>query len=318
MQPEYILVALVTVSVALLVYALMPGKPSEKKRLQERLSAKGRASRDAGQSAIKKAPAQSTMKDVMEKVAPYAVKPVMPTSAEEMSRIRERLAQAGFRRESTVRTFLASKTILGLLGAAGALAAAWGGGYGSTQLFGIVVFAGGAAFMLPNFWLSIARGQRIEKIRNGLPDSLDLLVVSVEAGLAFDAGIQRVADEMREVHPELSEEMQIASLETQMGIPRAEALVSMASRSGVDEVRALVSTIVQAERFGTSVAKTLRTQAESLRIKRRLKAEERAQQTAVKLLFPLILFIFPSLFVVMLGPAVLDIMKVFGQGGPLG
>ena len=171
--------------------------------------------------------------------------------------------------------------------------------------------------MLPNMWLWVARGQRAEKIRNGLPDSLDLLVVSVESGLALDAGIQRVSDEMSNVHTELAEEMQIATLEAQMGVPRAEALLNMAGRCGVSEMRALVAVITQAEKFGTSVAKALRIQADTLRQKRRLKAEERAQKTTVKLMLPLILFIFPSIFVVLVGPAALRIIEVMGKGGPL-
>ncbi|UCD28716.1 MAG: type II secretion system F family protein [Planctomycetota bacterium] len=142
-------------------------------------------------------------------------------------------------------------------------------------------------------------------------------MVSVEAGLALDAGLQRVSEEMHAVHKELSEEMQIATLETQMGVPRAEALENMARRTGVSEMQALIAVITQAERFGTSVAKALRIQAETLRNKRRLKAEERAQKTAVKLMLPLILFIFPSIFVVLVGPAGLKIAKIFSAGGAL-
>ena len=177
------------------------------------------------------------------------------------------------------------------------------------------MFAGGVGFLCPNIWLSIAQRQRTDKIRDGLPDSLDLLVVSIESGLGLDAGLQRVGDEMRNVHPELSGEMQITTLETQMGVPRAESLEHLAQRCGIDEMQALVSVIIQAERFGTSVAKALRTQADTLRVKRRLKAEERAQKTTVKLLVPLILFIFPSIFVVLVGPAAMKLIEAFRPGG---
>jgi len=194
----------------------------------------------------------------------------------------------------------------------------WGAGYDSQKLFGLVATAAGLGFLLPNGWLWLARVQRAEKIRDGLPDSLDLLVVSVESGLGLDAGMVRVSEEMRRVHPELSEELQIATLENQMGVPRAEALEHLAARSGVEEMRALVAVITQAERFGTSVAKALRTQADTLRAKRRLRAEERAQKTTVKLMVPLILFIFPSIFVVLVGPAVLQLIKTLGRGGALG
>jgi tight adherence protein C len=160
----------------------------------------------------------------------------------------------------------------------------------------------------------MASKQRAEKIRNGLPDSLDLMVISVEAGLGLDAAIQRVGEEMRRVHPELSEEMTIATLETQMGVPRSEALTNLAARTAVPEMKSLVAVVTQAEKFGTSIAKALRTQADSLRIKRRLRAEERAQKTSVKLMLPLILFIFPAMFIVLLGPAMLQIMRVFLKG----
>ena len=153
----------------------------------------------------------------------------------------------------------------------------------------------------------MAARKRAELIRNGLPDSLDLLVISVEAGLAMDGAIQRVGDEMRNVHPVLSEEFQIATVETQMGVPRHEALANMARRSGVQEVQSLVALVNQAEKFGTSIAATLRNQADALRTKRRQAAEERAQKTTVKLMAPLMLFIFPAVFVVLLGPAALSL-----------
>jgi tight adherence protein C len=256
----------------------------------------------------------SAARQMLDKVAPYAMKPVMPKSDAEMSTLRERLSNAGFRKENASRNFLASKTIVALGLAILTLFYCWGRGYDARLLFGYGAIAGGLGFMLPNIWLSIAIGKRKEKLRNGLPDSLDLLVVSVESGLALDASLQRVSDEMDNVHPELSEEMQIATLETQMGLPRAEALENMGRRCGLEEMQALVAVIVQAEKFGTSVAKALRNQADALRVKRRQKAEERAQKTTVKLMIPLILFIFPSIFVVLVGPAAMRIMDAFKSG----
>ena len=136
-----------------------------------------------------------------------------------------------------------------------------------------------------------------------------MLVVSVESGLALDAALKRVGDEMMPVHPELSEELRIATMESQMGIPRAEALQNMADRTALAELRSLVSMIIQAEKFGTSVASALRNQAESLRVKRHQQAEERAQKTAVKLMIPLVLFIFPAMGVVLAGPAALKMLE---------
>ena len=137
-----------------------------------------------------------------------------------------------------------------------------------------------------------------------------MLVITVESGLALDGAIQRVGDEMRNVHPQLSEELQIATREVQMGIPRNEALDNVAERTQVSEIRSLVAIVNQAEKFGTSIAKALRNQAGALRVKRRQAAEERAQKTAVKLMAPLILFIFPAIFVVLAGPAALKLVEM--------
>lgn len=312
MNEMLILGGLVTASVVMVMLSLWPRRSQEEDDVMRRMSGR-RQNRDAGPAAGGK----SAARQVLERVAPIAMRPVMPKSAEEMSTLREKLAQAGFRREDATKYFLASKTILGIALLVIALVIGWGGGYEPRKAISIAAFAGGLGFLLPNLWLALARSQRAEKVRNGLPDSLDLLVVSVESGLALDAGLQRVSDEMRNVHPELSEELQIATLETQMGVPRSEALENMSRRCGVSEMRALVAVITQAEKFGTSVAKALRTQADALRVKRRQKAEERAQKTTVKLMLPLILFIFPSIFVVLLGPAAMKIYETLKAGGPL-
>jgi tight adherence protein C len=311
MDETMVLTVLGVVSIILVVYSLMPGRNDRREQVLRRMAGK-ELPKD---TALLKGGKTSAARQMLERVAPIAMKPVMPKSDAEMSTLREKLANAGFRQEYAPRYFLASKTILGLGGVVAALAFCWSASYPPKQLFGIAAFAGGICFLLPNFWLGIARGKRTEKVRNGLADSLDLLVVSVESGLGLDAGLQRVSEEMRKVHPDLSEEMQIATLETQMGVPRHESLENMARRCGVEEMKALVAVITQAEKFGTSVAKALRNQADSLRVKRRLKAEERAQKTTVKLMIPLILFIFPSIFVVLVGPAALKIYQVLGGGG---
>ncbi|HOB75033.1 MAG TPA: type II secretion system F family protein [Phycisphaerae bacterium] len=313
MNEIFILGVLVCASVAMIIYSLWPTRRQEEEEVLRRIAGKRQNAEPAGAMGDPR----SAARQVLEKVTPIAMKPVMPASEEEMSTLREKLAQAGFRRESATRYFLASKTILGAALAAVALIVCLSSGHETKHVLGMAAFLGGLGFMLPNLWLRLACSQRAEKIRNGLPDSLDLLVVSVESGLALDAGLQRVSDEMRNVHAELSEELQIATLETQMGVPRSEALENMARRTGVDEMRALVAVITQAEKFGTSVAKALRTQADALRIKRRLKAEERAQKTTVKLMLPLILFIFPSIFVVLLGPAAMRIAETLSKNGPL-
>jgi tight adherence protein C len=174
---------------------------------------------------------------------------------------------------------------------------------------GITLCLAGFGFLAPNFWLSMAVSKRKTQIRNGLPDALDMLVISVEAGLGLDAALQRVGDEMQFVHPILAEELQLVTLEAQMGIPRSEALGNLARRVSLEEIHGIVGTVNQAERFGTSIGRALRNQSNALRVKRRQAAEERAQKTTVKLMAPLILFIFPAILVVLAGPAALRMLE---------
>ncbi|MBN1490531.1 MAG: type II secretion system F family protein [Phycisphaerae bacterium] len=311
MSMMIVIAVMIVVSVAMIVYALLPNRKEQDATLLRRMS--GRS--DNAEASSFRAPArESTTERVMKKFAPLAVKPVMPKSDEDMSRLRVRLATAGIRRENAPMMFLASKTMLGIAMTALTLVFTWSSGQDTTHVLGLTAFLGAIGFLLPDVWLWMGTKQRSEKVRNGLPDSLDLMVISVEAGLGLDAAIQRVGEEMRTAHPELSEEMVIATLETQMGVPRSEALHNMAARTGLSEMKALVAVISQAEKFGTSVAKALRNQADSMRVKRRLKAEERAQKTTVKLMLPLVLFIFPAIFVVLLGPAMLQIYRMFVKG----
>jgi tight adherence protein C len=257
----------------------------------------------------------SAAKEIMSKVAPLAMKPVMPKTDAEMSMISVRLSNAGYRDERAVSWFLASKTIAGLVLAGAAIGLTFNRGINTSTMIGITGIAGAIGFMLPKIWLWMACRTRAEQIRNGLPDSLDLMVISVEAGLGLDAAFVRVGEDMAKVHPALSEELVISTLETQMGLPRGESLSNLATRTGVAEVRSLVSVVSQAEKFGTSIARALRNQADALRIKRRQKAEERAQKTTVKLMVPLVLFIFPVIFLVLGGPAMMKLMATFKEMG---
>ncbi len=305
-MPTMILPVMIAISVALIVYALWPTDNDAKDRVKRRMTGK-----TAGDDVveIRQKAKESVASRMVQKVAPFAVRPVMPKDTAEMSRLRQKLCSAGFRRENASQVFLASKTLVGIAGLACGALYAWMNGYGSTDALGIAIFGAAIGFMGPNAWLSSAARKRKEKVKHGLADTLDLMVVAVEAGLGLDAAIQRVSDELQIVHPELSEELQITMMETQMGIPRAEALSNLAERAMVEELRAMVAMINQAERFGTSIARALRNQAESLRMKRRQAAEERAQQCAVKLMLPLILFIFPAIFVVLAGPAALSFLE---------
>ena len=154
----------------------------------------------------------------------------------------------------------------------------------------------------------IKRGRQ-EKIFLQLPDTLDLLVVCVEAGLGLDAGMRRVCDELVDSAPELTSEFNMANKQLQMGRPRREVLHDLGVRTGVDDMRALAAILIQADKFGSSIAQALRVQSDSMRVKRRQIAEERAAQTAVKMIFPLVLFIFPGIFVVLVGPAAISMIN---------
>lgn len=309
-MPPVVIIVMLVVSVVMVTYALIPRQRDDHDAVRRRMT--GKHSTDEA-AALRKQAKGSVAKKMFNKVAPYATRPVMPRNAAEMSRLNVKLANAGLRRENAANLFLASKTVLGILLGLVAAFYTWGVGYDLQRAAGWAIFLAAAGFMAPNVWLSMAVSRRADQIKRGLPDSLDLLVISVESGLGLDAAIQRVGDEMRNVHPVLSEEFQIATLEAQMGIPRAEALGNMASRTGITEVKSLVSIVNQAEKFGTSVAQALRNQANALRVKRRQEAEERAQKTTVKLMAPLILFIFPAIFVVLAGPAALRLIDTMGS-----
>jgi tight adherence protein C len=179
-----------------------------------------------------------------------------------------------------------------------------------TPLF-VYATALGLGFLLPDFWLSHLIKVRQLNIRLGLPEALDLLVVCVEAGLSLDKAIMRTGEEMAVSQPAIADELGLISLEQRAGRPRNDAWSECAERTGVDTVRSLASLIVQADKFGTSVGKALRAQAETLRTRRRQDAEEQSAKTTVKLVFPLVLLIFPSLFVVTLGPSMIVMFEAF-------
>lgn len=309
-MPIALIGVLIIISAALIAYALWPKRQVDENVLKRRLI--GRRKMDE-QLDIQKKAKESTAQKMLERVAPIAMRPVMPKDDSEFSMLRVKLSNAGFRRENAASLYLASKTVLGIGFAVVTLTWMLSMGKPLMNVLMWVLGSGGVGFMLPNYWLSLAARKRGEKIKNGLADSMDLLVISVESGLGLDAAIQRVGDEMRNVHPELAEELQIVNYESQMGLPRAEALTNMSMRTGVPEMKSLVAVVTQAERFGTSVAKALRNQADALRTKRRQAAEEAAQKTTVKLMLPLILFIFPAIFVVLVGPAVLHMIESFSK-----
>lgn len=245
----------------------------------------------------------------LEQAAPALAKPLQPKSEEEVGSLRKKLTVAGFRGESAVMIFLGLKfvgLVVGLLafGGIGTLK------YGLTHKAGLVtIFAAAGLFYLPDLAINYLGNKRKQAIFKALPDALDLMVVCVEAGLGLDQAMRRVAEEMKQSYPVLCEEFALANFQLQMGRPRAEVLHELGNRTDVPDLRALGAVLIQADKFGSSVAQALRVQSDSLRTRRRQLAEEKAAKTAVKLIFPLVLFIFPGIFIVLVGPAAITMAR---------
>ncbi len=175
--------------------------------------------------------------------------------------------------------------------------------------FMVPLVAVALGYLFPDMFLTWRVNARQQKLRRGLPDGLDLLVICVESGLGLDQALMKVAQELRITHPELSEELQLVNLEMRIGKSRIDALRELARRTGLEDIKSLVAMLVQTDRFGTSVAQSLRVFSDDLRIKRRQRAEELSAKTTVKMVPPLIFFIFPALMVVILGPAVITLLR---------
>ena len=279
--------------VSVLAFMLRPGKAVViDRRLREMTSAHPQA----GQKRASAVPVVRFLRRVGEKV---------PRSPKELGTLQLRLVQAGFRQRESLSVFLAIRVGFALL------------------LFGVfaspvlvrpnLLFAVGAlgmGWVLPGMALARLAKRRQHRIRLALPDALDLLVVSVEAGLGLDQALKRVGTELGTAHPDLSRDLHLVTLELLAGKARSEALRNLADRTGVDDLRALVAMLVQTDKFGTSVASSLRIFSDTLRTKRRQRAEEAAAKTGVKMVFPLVLCIFPAIWVVTIGPAALQFVKV--------
>lgn len=249
---------------------------------------------------------QRTKNEALTAVLEKATSPMadkLANNEKEMGVIRERLMNAGFRREAAPVVYKGLQVIssgVGLVvgGVTGLIAD------GMTQDAIIKVGVGLiVGYLIPKYGLESLAKRRMEKVFLGLPDALDLMVVCVEAGLGMDQALRKVAEEMKKSHKEIGEEFAIANQQLQFGRTRNEVLQALGFRSGVDDLKQLASILIQADKFGSSVATALRVQSDSMRTKRRQIAEEKAAKTAVKMIFPLVLFIFPGIFVVLVGPA---------------
>ena len=233
----------------------------------------------------------------------------LPLSPSETTRTRALLIQAGYREARHLTLYTGSRVLGALLGFGVVVAIS---GFDSLiLLLGVTAFG----FFVPRFILKRMIRDRQNRIRLGLPDALDLTVICVEAGLALDQALMRVGEDLHHAHPELSSELYLVNLEMRAGKPRAEALRNLVDRTGVDDIRALVATLIQTDRFGTSVAQGLRVHSESLRTERRQRAEEQAAKTTIKMVIPLVLFILPSIVFVTLGPAVIQLIRTLSPVG---
>jgi tight adherence protein C len=245
-------------------------------------------------------------KDAIKERIEQALNPLskaIPLSPGDVSRTRKWLIQAGYREPRHLTIYVSSRLVCAALGFA--VAVAISGFDSSVMLVGLT----GLGFFLPRFALKRAIRQRQQSIKLGLPDALDLTVICVEAGLALDQALMRVGQDLHHAHPELSDELYLVNLEMRAGKPRAEALRNLVERTGVDDIRALVGTLIQTDRFGTSIAQALRVHSDSLRTERRQRAEEAAAKTTIKMVIPLVLFVLPSIIFVTLGPAVISLFR---------
>jgi len=242
-------------------------------------------------------------------LAPFAAR---STSGESASRVRRRMIEAGYRRDSAVGLYMASRLVLALLLPFLLLLSSPAWDLSELKLIVLLCCSAGVGLVAPSFWLDRARSKRQMSIILGLPDALDLMVVCVEAGLGINASLARVAREFHRTNPILSTEFELVTLEIRAGKSSTDALRSLAERTGVSEVASLVAMLVQTERFGTSVADTLRVHADSLRVQRLLRAEEQAGKAPLKMMFPT-LIIFIATLIVTIGPGLMQMFAFFGE-----
>lgn len=310
MEFETLLPWLIFATATFFIWALINFLSAKSTRRDERLDELKNPSLRKGAPQQKGGPQQSKgVGKMLEKAAPTLSKALQPKSEIEQDALAVRLANAGFNSPNAPQLFLTVKMICLILGGV------FGGAIGFA-VFGIrdngfvtMGVVAGLGFYLPEAAVWILKRSRQERIFLSLPDVLDLLVVCVEAGLGLDAGMRRVAEEMEDGAPDLCKEIAICNFQLQVGRPRREVLHDLGVRTGVDDLKSMAAILIQAEKFGSSIAQALRVLSDGMREKRKQMAEERAQKSAVKMIFPLVLFIFPGIFVVLVGPAAISMIR---------
>ncbi len=294
----------VFVAIAAGVWAVLSLLTGKRSRASERLDElKDPRKRTEGSEGM------NTVGAVLKAAAPALSSALKPKTELEENQLKVRLSNAGFHSPNAPTFYLAIKTAF-LIGGV-MIGSGWGlWNYGlEYEALSSLVICGGLGFYLPEIVLTLMRRSRMEQIFLSLPDALDLLVVCVEAGLGLDAAMRKVSAELKDTATAVCQEFDLANMQLQMGRPRREVLHDLGVRTGVDDMKALVAILIQADRFGSSIAQALRVQSDSMRVKRSQLAEEKAAQTAVKMIFPLVLFIFPGIFVVLVGPAAIMMFR---------
>jgi tight adherence protein C len=234
---------------------------------------------------------------------------IVPSSPSDAGLLQRRLMHAGYRGSNALRTFYGVKATLAVALPLITMITSWGFNLGGENWTGFVVASAALGYLGPNEFLRHAAKRRQTRIKKGMANALDLLVVCVESGLGLDQAIMQVSKELQTAHPEIADELAVVNLEMRAGKRRVEALRNLGQRTGVEEVKKLVAVLVQADRFGTSIASSLKSHSDYMRVQARQEAETKAAKIGVKLVFPIFFFILPSLFVVTVGPIVVRIFR---------
>lgn len=292
----YIVVGSFVAAISFFVSRVAVGSNSTK--LRDRLSSDGEGKAAETEEA-------GGLMPLLERIGTAAAEPFMPKSREKQSTMRKNLGYAGVYSASAAKLVTGAKLICMISG----LIIGYVGGICLDNIMLYLPLGGLVGYFMPKMWLKSRINKNQKAITQGLPDALDLMVVCVEAGLTIDAAMQRVGQELSIAHGAISREFGIAHMETRVGLSRQESLRNLGVRTGNAALQSLASMLVQADRFGTSIAGALRIHADSLRVKRQQAAEEIAAKASVKMSFPLVLFIFPSTFIVLAGPTVIGLMK---------
>ncbi|HJU91587.1 MAG TPA: type II secretion system F family protein [Pyrinomonadaceae bacterium] len=292
------------------VYWLVYRPQSAATERLRKLAGKGSIANDGTPTLVM--PDDSPATEIAQRLA-EPINKLLPASATEARKIQKQLMHAGFRSKESPLIYRAIQlaTMAGFPLIVAGVCALMARPLQSAVVYIILAFLIG--FALPRFVLRRITVNRQRDLRWGLADALDLMVVSVEAGLGLNAAMLKVSSELKDVHPAIAIEFELANLEIRVGRERDEALRNLAERTGVDDLRSLVAMLIQTDKFGTSIAKGLRVFSDSLRTKRRQRAEQEAQKAAVKLLLPLACFLFPTLFIAILGPAAINLMDVLDK-----